>query len=240
MRFRDEKARDDFFENFFDRVIHSERQVILFDFPDTPPPYVFSYRGLASPCEIPKRCPSVFIQEFYSNMHVIDTFVPRFTTVFRGTRIVVTLEFIFEVLHVHRVNRPDYPSHRCLNSVSRDEMNSLFYEKAMVWGETLNFSTTKFAKGPRILNMVMTFVLTPRSHYNTIIKPRARFLLSLMEDLSIDFPSHMIESMIDCYRDTDTHDKLIFPSAITRAHHYSFLFSFLCHGYHQQGIYSEE
>ena len=37
-----------------------------------------------------------------------------------------------------------------------------------------------------------------------------------MEDLSIDFPSHMIESMIDCYRDITTHDKLIFPSAITR------------------------
>ena len=63
--------------------------------------------------------------------------------------------------------------------------------------------------------MVMTFVLTPWSHYNTITEPCARFLLSLMEDLSIDFPSHMIESMIDCYRDTATCDKLIFPLAIT-------------------------
>ena len=111
-------------------------------------------------------------------------------------------------------------------------MASLFYEKAMVWGETLNFSTTEFAKGPRILNMVMTFVLTPQSHYNTIIEPRACFLLSLMEDLSIDFPSHMIESMINCYQDTATRDKLIFPSSITRAYHYSFLFSFLGHGCH--------
>ena len=68
-----------------------------------------------------------------------------------------------------------------------------------MWGDTLNFSTTKFAKGLRILNMVMTFVLTPWSHYNTIIKPCARFLLSLLEDISIDFPSHMIESMIDIY-----------------------------------------
>ena len=33
--------------------------------------------------------------------------------------------------------------------------------------------------------------------------------------LSIDFPSHMIESIIDCYRDTTTCDKLIFPSTIT-------------------------
>ena len=64
--------------------------------------------------------------------------------------------------------------------------------------------------------MVMTFVLTPRSHYNTITKPRAYFLLSLLEDFSIDFPSHMIVSMIDIFRDTATRDKLIFPSAITR------------------------
>jgi len=86
----------------------------------------------------------------------------------------------------------------------------------MVWGETLNFYTIDFSKGPRILNMVMTFVLRQRSHYNTIIEPRARFLLSLMEVLSIDFPSHMIKSTINIYRDTTTCDKLIFPSAITR------------------------
>ena len=64
--------------------------------------------------------------------------------------------------------------------------------------------------------MVMTFVLTPRSHYNTITEHHAHILLSLMEGLSIDFPSHMIESMIDCYCDTTTRDKVIFPSAITR------------------------
>ena len=63
--------------------------------------------------------------------------------------------------------------------------------------------------------MVTIFVLTPWSHYNTITKPNARFLLSLMEDLSIDSPSHMIVSIIDCYQDTATHDKLIFPLAIT-------------------------
>ena len=158
----------------------------------------------------------MFIQEFYSNMHAINTSVLRFTMVFRGTHIIVTPKFIYEVLHVPRVDHPDYPSHRRLSSISRDDMASLFYERSMVWGETLNFSTTGFVEGPRILNMVMTFILTPRSHYNTITKPRACFLLSLMEDLSIDFPSHMIESMIDCYRDTVTRDKVIFPLAITR------------------------
>ena len=84
----------------------------------------------------------------------------------------------------------------------------------MLWGGTLNFSTTEFIKGLRFLNMVMTFVLTPRSHYNTITEPRAHFLPSFMEGLSIDFPSHMIESIIDCYRDTATRDKFIFLSAI--------------------------
>ena len=64
--------------------------------------------------------------------------------------------------------------------------------------------------------MVMTFVLTPLSHYNSIIEPRARFLLSLLEDLSIDFPTHFITSIIDVYQDTTTHNKLIFPLTIMR------------------------
>ena len=62
--------------------------------------------------------------------------------------------------------------------------------------------------------MVMTFTLTPLSHYNSITEPRARFLLSLLEDLFIDFPSHFITSVLDVYQDTATHGKLIFPSAI--------------------------
>ena len=70
--------------------------------------------------------------------------------------------------------------------------------------------------------MVMTFVLHPLSHYNSITEPRAQFLLSLIEDLTIDFPSHFILSLMDVYKDTTTHDKLIFPSAITRIiHHFS-------------------
>ena len=64
--------------------------------------------------------------------------------------------------------------------------------------------------------MMMTFVLHPLSHYNSITKPHARFLLSLLEGLTIDFPSHFILFLIDIYRDTTTHNKLIFPSAITQ------------------------
>ena len=66
------------------------------------------------------------------------------------------------------------------------------------------------------MNMVMTFISHPFSHYNSIIEPCARFLLSLLEHLTIDFPSHFILSLLDVYRDMATRDKLIFPSAITR------------------------
>ena len=62
--------------------------------------------------------------------------------------------------------------------------------------------------------MVMTFVLHPLSHYNFTIESRARFLLSLLEDIFIDFPFYFILSLIDVYRDTATRDKFIFPSAI--------------------------
>ena len=66
------------------------------------------------------------------------------------------------------------------------------------------------------MNIVMTFVLHSLYHYNSITEPCARFLLSLLEHLTIDFPSHFILSILDVYRDTVTRDKLIFPSAITR------------------------
>ena len=62
----------------------------------------------------------------------------------------------------------------------------------------------------------MTFVLHPLSHYNSITEPHAQFLLSLLEHLTLDFPSHFILSIIDVYRDTTTRNKLIFPLAITR------------------------
>ena len=79
-----------------------------------------------------------------------------------------------------------------------------------------------FVKGPRFMNMVMNFVLHPLFCYNSITEPRARFLLSLLEHLTIDFSSHFILSIIDVHLDSVSHDKLIFPSAITRIlHHFS-------------------
>ena len=66
------------------------------------------------------------------------------------------------------------------------------------------------------MNMVMTFVLHTFSHYNSITEPHARFFLSLLEHLTIDFPSHFILSIIDIHLDSASRDKLTFPSAITR------------------------
>ena len=83
-------------------------------------------------------------------------------------------------------------------------------------GEHLFTPCRPFAKGPRFMNMVMTFILHPLSHYNSIIEHRARFLLSLLEHLTIDFPSHFILSIIEVHLDSASCDKLIFPSVITR------------------------
>ena len=128
----------------------------------------------------------------------------------------VTSDIVSEVLHVPRVEHPDYPSCECLRTMSKDELISALYEHTSDWGDRQFTPCSTFAKGPRFMNIVMTFVLHHLSHYNSITEPRARFLLSLLEHLTIDFPSHFIFSIIDVYRDTVTHDKLIFPSAITR------------------------
>ena len=164
----------------------------------------------------------MIIQEFYSNMHGFDYSVPHFITCVRGTRIIVTPDIVSKELHVPRVTHPDYPGCDRLKTVSKDELSSLFYETPSSWGDRQNTPYSGFAKGPRFLNMVMTFVLHPLSHYNSIKESRARFLLSLFERLTIDFPSHFILSFIDVYKDTTTCDKLIFPSTITRLfHHFS-------------------
>ena len=93
---------------------------------------------------------------------------------------------------------------------------SAFCERRSEWGERQFTYRSGFVKGPWFLNMVMTFVLYPLSHYNSITESHARFLLSFLEHLTIDFPSHFIVSLIDVFQDLASRDKLIFPSAITR------------------------
>ena len=204
-----------FLENFSRRGIHSKCQVILSNFFNTDLPTVIHNRGWESLCSASVTCPSMIIRDFYSNMYRFDYLVPHLFTRVRGMRFVVTPDIVSEMLHAPRVMHPDYPGYDRLKTVSKDKLISLFCERPS-WGDSQNTRCSAFAKSSRFLNMVMTFVLHSLSHYNSITKPRARFLLSLLEHISIDFPSHFILSLIDVYRDMATRDKLIFPLAIMR------------------------
>ena len=127
IRFLDKDARKDFLENFSWRGVHSKHQVILSNFSDTDLPTVIHSRGWESMCNVPITCPSVLIQEFYSNMHGLDSSVPLFITHVRGTRIVVTPNIVSKVLHVPRLKYPDYPGCERL-TVSKNELKSAFCE----------------------------------------------------------------------------------------------------------------
>lgn len=94
--FHDTKSIEDFVENFSDMAIHFEHHVILFDFLDTLLPSLFRTRGLECLCEKLVKCPSRFIQKFYSNIHTINTYVPQFTAIFRGTCIIVIPKLILK------------------------------------------------------------------------------------------------------------------------------------------------
>ena len=160
-------------------------------------------------------------------MYGFDYSVPLFITRVRGTRIVVTLDIVSDVLHVPRVVHSLYLDCDCLRTMSKYELISSFCEHPSDWGDRQFTSCSAFAKGPRFLNMVMTFVLHPLSHYNSITEPHARFLLSLLEHLTIDFPSHFILSIIDVFRDTVTRDSRREDELITRIlHHFLSPFRF--------------
>jgi len=197
------------------RPLALELQVILSDFSNTTLLDVIRTRGWESLCERLVHCP---IQEFYSNIRSIDTSVPQFTMRFKGTRIVVSLDLVAKVLRVPSVVHPNYPGCEpvTISGLCLETNSSPICGTPSIWGGRLNTPSSGFAKGPRFLNMVMTFTLTPLSHYNSITEPYARFLLSLLEDLTINFPSHFNTSIIVVYQDTTTSDKLIFPLAITQ------------------------
>ena len=87
--------------------------------------------------------------------------------------IFVTLQLVVDVLRVPRVEFPNYPGCKHLQTVSKDELKSAFCERHSEWGEGQFTYCSGFAKGPRFLNMVTTFVLHPFSQYNSITEPHA-------------------------------------------------------------------
>ena len=134
------------------------------------------------------------------------------------------------MLRVPRIEFLDYPSCKRLWTVSMDELMVAFCKLPSDWGDCQFTPCRPFAKGPRFINMVMTFVLHPLSQYNSISEPCAHFLLSLLKHLTIDFPSHFILSIIDVRLDAASRDKLIFPPTITRIlRYFSVLFPFSDH-----------
>ena len=88
-------------------------------------------------------------------MHGFDFSVPLFSTRVRGTCIVLTLQPVADVLHVLRVEHPNYPGCERLRTVSKDEMISAFCEHPVDWGDRQFTPCKAFAKGPRFMNMVM-------------------------------------------------------------------------------------
>ena len=68
-------------------------------------------------------------------MHGFDSSIPRFLTSVRGICIVVPLKLISDVLHVPKVSHPDYPSYPRFQTVSKDELMSLFFETPSYWGD---------------------------------------------------------------------------------------------------------
>ena len=173
IQFCDDDAFKAFLENFSRQGIHSERQVLLSDIASIDLPSIIHSRGWESLCDIPVTCSLVLIWEFYSNMHGINRSVPFFFTRVRGTRIPITPQLVADVLRVPRIEFPDYLGCERLRTVSKDELMSAFCERPTAWGECLFTSCRPFTKGPKFMNMVMTFVLHPLSHYNSITEPRA-------------------------------------------------------------------
>ena len=84
-------------------------------------------------------------------MHGLDSSVPLLHTRVRGTCIVVTLELVFDVLRVPRVEHPDYLGCERSRTVSKDKMISAFYERLADWGDRQFTPCEAFGKGPRFI-----------------------------------------------------------------------------------------
>ena len=109
---------------FLDEV-YSELQVILADFDDTNLPIVIHSQEWESLCDVSVTCPFMLIQEFYPNMHKIDS-VPLFFTRVRGASIPITSQLVVDMLRVPRIEFPDYPSYERLRTMSKDELMAAF------------------------------------------------------------------------------------------------------------------
>ena len=82
-------------------------------------PETFQSCGLEFLCEQLTTCPLVYVQDFYSNIYIVNTFVPMFTTSVQGTCIFVTPKLISELVHVPRVAKSKHPNAPVFAPLSR-------------------------------------------------------------------------------------------------------------------------
>ena len=68
-------------------------------------------------------------------MYGFDFSVPLFSTCVQVMRIVVTPQLVMGVLHVPRLEHPDYPGCERLSIVSKNEVISAFCERLADWGD---------------------------------------------------------------------------------------------------------
>ena len=68
-------------------------------------------------------------------MHGFDFSMLLFIIHIRGTRIIVTLEIVSDVLRVPKVEHPDYLGYDRLKTMSKDELISTFCEHPSDWGK---------------------------------------------------------------------------------------------------------
>lgn len=90
-------------------------------------PETFQSCGLEFLCEQLTTCPLVYVQDFYSNIYIVNTFVPMFTTSVQGTCIFVTPKLISELVHVPRVAKSKHPNAPVFASLSLDALATIFY-----------------------------------------------------------------------------------------------------------------
>ena len=155
-------------------------------------------------------------------MHGFYFLVPHFFTRIRVTRTTVTPQIVADVLHVPRVEFLDYPSYERLGIMSKDELKYAICECPFDWGELQFTYCSGFAKGPRFLNMVMTFVFHPLSQslvldfccpFLSILLQILLLTLFFLSQMSIGIQCPVISS---------------FSLQLSREYYATFLFSFQC------------
>lgn len=126
LQFNDTNCWKAFKENFTLHQPQAKCRIILSDLSNTAVPETFQSCGLEFLCERLTTCPVVYVQEFYSNIYIISTSVPMFTTSVQGTCISVTPKLISELVLVPWVVESNHPNAPVLASFSLDALATIF------------------------------------------------------------------------------------------------------------------